>query len=171
MLEKLKTREFLNSTYFKEIYELLHSKELQEFLEKKQYKLEFKLHPIFKEYTNLFDLKKVKNIEINFNKTIIEEYKIFITDFSSFQFDFVKLKKPIIYFVPDMSEFKAGLHTYRELDAFGKLCLDSKDLLKEIKRIDKNNCSVDKKYLNRMDKFFVEIKNPCEVIYNEIKKA
>ncbi len=172
---KLKTNIFLNSTYFKEIYAFLHSKELQEFLEKNDYKLDFKLHPIFKDYSHLFELRNVKNIEISFGKTKIEEYKIFITDFSSFQFDFVKLKRPIIYFVPDMVEFKAGLHTYRELDlkyedAFGKLCLDSKDLLNEIKRIDKNNCKIDSKYLKRMDKFFLDIKNPCDEIYNELIK-
>ena len=76
--------------------------------------------------------------------------------------------------MPDMKEFVAGLHNYRELDlkyedAFGKLCLESKELIKEMERIVKNDCKVDRKYKTRMNKFFLEIKNPCNDIYNELK--
>lgn len=171
---KLRKNDFINSKFYKEIYEFLHSKELHKFLEKNKFVLEFKLHPIFKDYSPLFEIKDNKYININFNKTDVTEYKIFITDFSSFQFDFVKLERPIIYFMPDMKEFVAGLHNYRELDlkyedAFGKLCLESKELIKEMQRIVKNDCIVDKKYKTKMDKFFLEIKNPSDVIYDELK--
>ena len=171
---KLRKNDFINSKFYKEIYEFLHSKELNKFLEKNKFILEFKLHPIFKEYSSLFDIKDNKYITINFNKTDVTEYKIFITDFSSFQFDFVKLERPIIYSMTDMKEFIAGLHNYRELDlkyedAFGKLCLESKELIKEMERIVKNDCKVDRKYKTRMNKFFLEIKNPCNDIYNELK--
>lgn len=172
---KLKKNDFINSKFYKEIYEFLHSKELNKFLEKNKFILEFKLHPIFKEYSELFEIKNNKYIDINFNKTDVTEYKIFITDFSSFQFDFVKLERPIIYFMPDMKEFKSGLHTYRKLDlkyedAFGKLCLQSNEVLKEIERIVKNNCKVDKKYKDRMNKFFLKLKNPCDDIYDELRE-
>lgn len=172
---KLKKNDFINSKFYKEIYEFLHSKELNNFLEKNKFILEFKLHPIFKEYSSLFDIKNNKYIDINFDKTDVTEYKIFITDFSSFQFDFVKLERPIIYFMPDMKEFKAGLHNYRELDlkyenAFGKLCLKSEELIEEMQRIIKNDCKVDKKYKDRMKKFFLKIDNPCCDIYNELKE-
>ena len=136
---------------------------------------DFKLHPIFKEYAYLFKLKDVENVSLNYDKTIVSDYKIFITDFSSFQFDFVKIKRPIIYFLPDMKEFKAGLHSYRNLDlkyedAFGKLCLDSDELIKEMNKITKNNYKPEKKYIDRMDKFFLEIKNPTDKIYKDIKE-
>lgn len=172
---KLKKNEFINSNFYKEIYNFLNSDELNNYLKENNLKLDFKLHPIFKGYSNLFNLNNNENIELNFNKINIYEYKIFITDFSSFQFDFVKLKRPIIYFMPDMSEFKAGLHTYRELDlnyedAFGKLCLTSNELIKEMKNITKNDYKLQKKYLDRMNNFFIEIKNPCEDIYNNLKE-
>ena len=88
---------------------------------------------------------------------------------------FVRLKRPIIYFMPDMKEFKAGLHTYRELDlkyedAFGNLFTTCDGLFEELKRIIDNNCNVDQKYLDRMDDFFLEINNPKEDIYNCISK-
>ena len=171
----LKKKQFLNSTFYKEIFDFLHSKELKDYLNKNKLILDFKLHPIFKEYGSLFELKDIENINLNFDKTNIYEYKLFITDFSSFQFDFVKLQRPIIYFVPDMKEFKAGLHTYKELDlkyedAFGKLCLTSTSLLEEMKKINKNNYKVEKDYLNRMEKFFFDIKNPTEEIYQILMK-
>lgn len=170
---KLKKNDFINSNFYKEIYNFLHSDELSKFLKDSKLTLDFKLHPIFRDYSNLFDLRKIKNISLNFEKTNVCEYKIFITDFSSFQFDFVKLYRPIIYFMPDMKEFKAGLHTYRELDldykdAFGKLCLTNKALLNEIKRISKNEYKVDKKYIKKMNEFFLDLNNPCDDIYKEL---
>ena len=43
----------------------------------------------------------------------IEDYKMFITDFSSFVFDFACLCRPVLYFVPDYGQFKAGMNHYR----------------------------------------------------------
>ena len=171
----LREKEFLASDFYKEEYSFLHSAFLRELLEKENYTLEFKLHPIFKQYSKFFELDDLERVSLSFSETKIEEYNIFITDFSSFQFDFVKLRRPIIYFVPDMKEFKAGLHTYRELDlkyedAFGNLCLTGNDLLKELERIIRNKSKVDKKYLNRMNKFFIDIDNPCKKIYESISK-
>ena len=171
----LKKKQFVASTFYKEMYEFLHSKELHNYLKDNNLVLDFKLHPIFKDYGHLFELKDVENVNLNFDKTDIYEYKLFITDFSSFQFDFVKLQRPIIYFMPDIKEFKAGLHTYRELDlqyedAFGKLCLTSTELLEEMAKINKNNYKVEKKYLDRMNKFFLDINNPTENIYKELIK-
>ena len=77
--------------------------------------------------------------------------------------------------MPDMVEFKAGLHTYRELDlayedAFGKLCLTSDELLKEISELIENKFKMKSTYKKRMDTFFTVAKNPCEKIYKELKK-
>ena len=77
--------------------------------------------------------------------------------------------------MPDIKEFNAGLHSYRELDlkyedAFGNLCLTSDELIKEMKKITKNDYNPDKKYLNRMSEFFIEIDNPTEKIYREVTK-
>lgn len=168
---KLKKKEFLESSFYKEIYSFLHSERLQKLLKDNSYELDFKLHPIFEGYADLFDLDNVDNVK--FGGTDISEYKIFITDFSSFQFDFVKLKRPIIYFLPDMQEFKAGLHTYRKLDldykdAFGKLCLTDEELFKELNKIISKKATVPSKYLKRMETFFLDINDPCEEIYENV---
>ena len=170
---ELKDKEFINSAFFNKINTFLHSQELQDLLEKYDLEFDFKLHPIFKEYRHHFDIDDVNRVDINFDKTILEEYKLFITDFSSFQFDFVQLNRPIVYFMPDKKEFDAGLHSYRELDlkhedAFGKLCLDSQDLLDELKKIVENDFNIEEPYASRMQNFFTIAEDPCEKIYQSL---
>ena len=87
---------FLNSGYFREINDFLHSEELQKLLEDSNMELEFKLHPIFKEYRKHFNVEDVPHVTINFDKIVLADYKVFITDFSSYQFDFVKYVRPIL---------------------------------------------------------------------------
>ena len=98
---------FINSMEF------LTSKELLYVLEKNDIILDYKLHPIFEPYEKCFEKAKSKNVTVSIGGTDLSKCKAFITDFSSFQFDFVRLARPIIYFMPDILEFKAGLHSYR----------------------------------------------------------
>ena len=170
-VRRLKTSMFLKSKYYKEMNEFLNSEKLINLLKENNLELDFQIHPIFREYQKYFKLsddriKIVKN-------TNISDYKILITDFSSFQFDFVALKRPIIYFMPDMEEFKAGLHSYRELDlpyekAFGKLTMDQEDLINKLEEIINNNCTDDEEYLNREKEFFIDFSNSQEKLYNEL---
>ena len=172
---ELKTQEFLNSKYFKEIYDFLHSKELKKYIEDNNLNFIFKLHPIFSEYLKHFKLEKLKYIKTTNENVDINQYILFITDFSSFQFDFVKAKIPIIYFLPDEYEISCGLHTYRTLDlkyedAFGTLCKTKKELFTEMNKIKDNNFKVANKYEKRMETFFYDIKNSQEKIYQYLIK-
>ncbi len=165
---------FLKSNFYKKINDFLNSDEIVKILERENMTLEFKLHPIFRGYKDLFTFNS-KRISISFDEIDPKEYAIFITDFSSFQFDFAKLQIPIIYFMPDKEEFDAGLHSYRELDlkqedAFGEVCYDDKELLKEIDKIIKNKCNPSKKYQKRMAEFFIETDRPCDMIYDTLIK-
>lgn len=167
--------QFLNSDYFKEINTFLHSKELQKLLEENDLELDFKLHPIFKQYKKHFEVENVPRVDINFEKTILGEYKIFITDFSSYQFDYVKLVRPIVYFLPDPVEMRAGIHSYRSLDlkyedAFGELCLTSEKLLEQLEDIINNGFNVREPFKSRMENFFNIDSDPCEKIYQEMIK-
>ena len=118
----------------------------------------------------MFDInnKRIKIIDEVKNE---EDYSLFLTDFSSFSFDYVWLQRPIIYFIPDREEFEAGLNYYRELDisfenGFGNYYYDSKDVICEIERIIKRNLIPDDKYLKRMKAFFLPIKKCTDTIYD-----
>lgn len=171
----LKDQEFLASDFYKQIYQFLHSDQLNQLLNQYQLTLDFQLHPIFKPYQKHFQLEDVENVNLNFEKHDLSEYRIFITDFSSYQFDYVMLKRPILYFLPDEKEVMAGLHSYRSLDlkyedAFGCLCHTSDHLLLELKQIIENDFQPQEPYLTRMKEFFSVDQDPSEKIYQELIK-
>ena len=103
-----------------------------------------------------------------------DEYKICITDYSSFVFDFVYLNRAIIYFMPDLKEFKAGMNDYRELDipfekGFGEFTQSESELCSAIQRIIDNSGEPISPYKERnADFFFDKDKNACDKIYDFI---
>lgn len=163
---------FINSSYYKKINDVLNDSKLINKLEKNNITLNFKLHPIFKGYKNLFKTQS-DHIVVDCDDAELGKYKMFITDFSSFQFDFIKYDRPILYFLPDEMEFKGGLHSYRKLDlkykdAFGDLYLDSSELVDRIiKEID-SNFENSPKYSTRMNNFFLPVKNHREELYKSL---
>ena len=165
---------FLSSDYFKGINSFLNNRQLETILEKYGLTLDFKIHPIFVPYLPLFENT---NERVNFITEQIkeEEYKIVITDFSSFIFDFVYLKRPIIYYVPDYTDFKAGMNQYWELDipfdkAFGKLVLTENALIKEIEKICINGFEAEEIYKERAQGFFIENSSCTEELYKYLSK-
>lgn len=165
---------FEKSDYFQKINEAFQSEELIELLEKNNLTLDFNLHPIFKDVSNLFNIKSDR-IKIKEDTVHLEEYKIFITDFSSYVFDYAFLNRPIIYFIPDLDYFKSGNHTYNSLDlkledGFGDTVLNSKQLVNEISKIIDRDFKPEQIYKTRMDNFFVKRGDHAERLYNELLK-
>ena len=166
---------FLKSKYYIETMDFLKNKRLLNLLKEKNIILDYKLHPIFEPYVNYFKKAECNNITVSIGNTDLNKCKAFITDFSSFQFDFVRLARPIIYFVPDIDEFNAGLHNYRELDlkyedAFGRLCLTGDELVDEIIKTVNNNFEAEAIYKERMEKFFFNIKYRKDRLYDILKE-
>ena len=96
---------------------------------------------------------------------------MFITDFSSFVFDFVYLQRAILYFVPDYLEFRSGIYPYRDLDlpfeeAFGELTITPEDAVRALGRILENGAVPEEMYRQRMDGFFLhDGGDNCERLY------
>lgn len=164
---------FLESEFYKETQKFLNSKELADMLEKYDFTLNFKLHPIFKKYEYLY---KFENKRIKVGADLPEsEYKVFITDFSSYVFDFVYVKSSIMYFVPDYIKFKSGMNLYRELDfkfdnGFADFTQTSEETLKKLEVILKNGGTPSKDKLKKMDTFFIHNdKNQRDRLYKALK--
>lgn len=160
----------LKSDYYIKFMEFLSSEELHRILEENDLYLDVKLHPIIKDAKNLFNIE-CDRICLADETVDLEDYKIFITDFSSFVFDFVYLNRPILYFVPDMEQFKSGMNHYRELDlpfedAFGHLVLEAEDAVNEVRRIVDNKYEAEPVYRQRMENFFYDEENYAEALYN-----
>lgn len=162
----------LKSDFYKEINNVLKSEKLYKLLKDNDLVFDFKVHPIFTDYIKYFYCNDRITVSVGDIKP--EEYKMLITDFSSVQFDYVFLKRPIMYFIPDMDQIKSGMHTYRKLDlkhedAFGELYTNSQEFIDAIASYISSDFKTKKKYLDRMDNFFFEVDDPCEIIYEETK--
>ena len=164
---------FLESIFYQETQRFLNSPELKRILEEHDFYLDFKLHPILKRYEHLY---QIQNDRVSLASPQVKEteYSVFITDYSSFLFDFVYLSKPIVYFVPDEELFRSGMSHYRELDmplddAFGDFALTAEDAVTALEKLLKNDCQLEAKYEEKMkDFFFYKDNNQRQRLYEAL---
>lgn len=167
---------FLESSFWKETKHLLESNALLELLEEHDYTLDIKLHPIFSVYKDEFEA--LSNDRIHLASSVKEsDYAVFVTDYSSWVFDFVYLKRSIAYFLPDDEEFSAGLNGYNQLDlpledGFGPLCKTADELLSALERILEQDGSPTPEYARKMDGFFLHYdNNQRDRLYEALMKS
>lgn len=163
---------FVESKYYLEMQKFLDDPRLTQLLEKNDLYLDFKIHPIFRPYLKFFTITSDR-VSIADNVVKDEEYALFITDFSSYTFNFAYLKRPIIYFVPDILEFEAGLNQYRRLDlpfeeAFGDFTTEVDQVIESVKTVVDHHFEVEEKYKKRMNEFYLPMEQCCEKIYRAI---
>ncbi|MEC4273414.1 glycosyltransferase [Adlercreutzia sp. R25] len=149
---------FLASDYYKEINAFLCDPRLTELLEKHDFHLDFRLHPLFKVYEELFDLGGNR---VHMAPACVSEadYAMAITDYSSYSFDFVYLKRALAYFIPDADLFFGGINHYSELDidlseAFGPFVKNADAMLDALEEFFANGALPLPLYQERMDGFF-----------------
>ena len=100
---------------------------------------------------------------------------MFITDFSSFVFDYACLSRPIMYFVPDYIQFTAGLGHYRKLDlpfedAFGRFTTDPEEAANIVIDAINSGFKVEDIYKERMDNFYYPLDNCADRLYDYINE-
>ncbi len=167
-----KEKAFLASDFYKITSAFLSDPRLIKVLKDNGYVLDFKLHPNFRCYDSLYNVdgETVRIAE----KTVDEfSYSVFITDFSSFVFDFIYLKRPVLYFIPDMELFEAGLNHYRKLDipledGFGELSTTCEKAVSDLIALVENDCVPEKKYVDRMNGLFFDVDDHAEALYKSL---
>lgn len=167
---------FFASSFWQETEAFLSSPQLGELLEEHDYELDIKLHPIFKVYNPVFERFVTDRVHL-VNDVSESDYRAFITDYSSWAFDFVYLKRTVAYFLPDEIEFKAGLNGYRELDlpledGFGPLSRTGQELIDTVSSIVLNDGKPDRAFRQRMENFFYHYDdNQCDRLYSELMRT
>ena len=132
--------------------------------------------------SNSFDFSKYDKFIYDVSKydDINELYIIsdlLITDYSSVFFDFANLKKPMIFYMYDLDDYKNNLRDfYFDLNILpGPIVKQEDDLIKEIKNIDNYDELYHDKYIKFNKKFNYlddgkSTERVVEVIFNETKK-
>ena len=174
IFESIHSDSFKLTEYFEYYNNLINDKRLLKFMEIYNYTGIFCLSKYFSaqwidfEKNTYFEIKDVCNL----HKLILNS-SLLITDYSSIFFDFGYLKKPIIYTQFDYMEYRKlqypeGYFKY-ENDGFGPIFTNINQTVDSIINHIKNNCSIEKKYLNRINSFFTFFdRHNSERIYKQI---
>lgn len=171
---------FKESDYFQNWFNLLNNKEFINIVESNNLKVCFYVHPKLNKFLSVFSSLDEHVMFLNsLNGDSIQEHlkkaSILITDYSSVFFDFAYMKKPAIYYQFDENKYYESHYTkayfdYRD-NGFGKVCIESRDVISELNDIISNKLVISDFYKDRCDKYFViNDTNNCERIYCAILK-
>ena len=123
----------------------------------KEYIILFRTHYFV---SNSFDFSKYKNFiyDVSNYDDINELYIIsdlLLTDYSSVFFDFANLRRPMLFYMYDLDNYKNNLRDfYFDLDILpGPIVKQDDDLIKEIKNINNYNATYHDKYIKFNEKF------------------
>lgn len=170
---------FEHSKYFKYWNELLNSKELVKFIEDNNLEIIFYPHRNMQPFLQSFKTNS-KNIKIASWKEydiqkLLKESAIMITDYSSVALDFAYMKKPIIYYLFDIDDFRKGQYATGYFDyknsGFGNFGTDCENIISLLKNAYNEGFKITNENEKIIDEFFpIQDKNNCKRIYEEIRK-
>jgi len=130
-LKNISPSEFEESKFFKGFKSLLLDDKLNDLLNSKDIELAVYIHINMREYANVLSREirseniKFLDLEDNLQEEIIES-NILITDYSSIAWDFLYLRKPVLFFRTDIDEYEKYRGSYVNLndETFGPVTDD-----------------------------------------------
>lgn len=167
-----------DSSYYRFYNALLHNEKLLSSARANGYKLCFYPHALMNGITPMFG--KLDDVFLDPAKFTYTDLfckgALMLTDYSSTQFDFGYLKKPVVYTHFDKEEFFSS-HTYvpgyfsYEEDGFGEVVYDLESTVDLLVEYMETGCQLKPKYLERIEGFYAYTdKNNSLRILEEIKK-
>ncbi len=178
-LSRSTNESFKASEYFCNIGGLIQNARLKELLEKYDYQLIFYPHFEVQKYLNLFPGNSERIVLASFEKfdvqKLLVDCDLLITDYSSVQFDFSYMGKPIILFQFDRNAYRSGHQGMGyfdpDRDGFGPVGLDIESVVEKVENYLAKNCELEEVYRMRIKEFFKysDVKN-CERNYNAIQE-
>lgn len=169
---------FTESCFYKFYDALLNNENLINYLEEKGYRLCLCMHPLLKKSVPLFQHENSRFLVLDDKyRDVFAWSNLIISDYSSAIFDFLYLKKPIIYAHSDREEFFSN-HVYSkgyldyETQGFGEVEYDLNGTITRIMEYVENGCTLKDLYRNRIERFFAyNDQNNCRRVYERILSA
>ena len=169
---------FAESDYVRCYRELMNHPRLQQRAQELGYTLQFKIHPTCMAEADAFRFNERVQL-VPANTSYAELYSrssLIVTDYSSSIYDFVYLRKPVMYYQFDADMFFSGAHSYEkgdfeyERDGFGEVTYRLEDAVDAIIRYMETDCALHAPYDKRIeDTFPNRSQNHCELLYQKIK--
>ncbi len=165
---------FIHSDYYKIYNGLINDERLISTAKEYGYRIVYLLHPAMS--SQLVDFEKSDGVDIiaaagdmSYEK-ILTESSLMVTDYSGVQFDFAYMKKPLVYYHPDVlpPQYEAGGLDYETM-GFGPICRNHEQIVAELCEYIKNSCVMKDMYKERVDDFFeYSDHNNCARIYEKV---
>ncbi|MGY1708098.1 CDP-glycerol:glycerophosphate glycerophosphotransferase [Geodermatophilus sp. SYSU D00758] len=173
---------FLSSDYARHWLAFLQSEELAEIARRHGARIALLPHPHpgmagllrgagVPEYVQLLDWK-----DIDFQDVLVRSL-VFITDYTSAAFDAALLRKPVLYYQFDRTQFFGGGHQWRrgyfdyDRDGFGPIALSHDDAIAGVEKIAANDFGLEAEFAQRMDSTFDEVDgNACYRVFKAISQ-
>lgn len=168
--------QLINSEYYSRFKDLLSDERLISSAKENGYEIILKPHPLMYKFIDYFDTDSYVKVD-NFTKhhDILCDSALMVTDYSSVAFDFVYLKKPVIYY-----QYEGGEDHHFDISTvltddnsmeFGPIIKDQDELINKIIYYMENDCIMEDIYKERVDKFFkYNDKNNSKRVYDWIKE-
>ena len=170
---------FEQSEYFKKYNSFLNSENLLKLLEEYDFELifypHFEVHRFLDCFSTGSERVQIADFKNNDVQDLLINSDILITDYSSVFFDYAYMRKPMIFFQYDESEFRQGHYRkgYFEYsrDAFGDIARTEDEVVECLRHILQNSLKPDKVYLDKMNSFFrFDDTENCKRNFEEICK-
>ena len=155
----LYNEEFKNSLYYKMYAEILSDPKVIETARQTGYKLIMFLHPTLSEQTCDFEKNDVVDSlsctqDIDY-VTIMKQSDLMVTDYSSVQYDFAYMRKPVLYFhAPELPYWRKINFDYEKL-GFGEICRNTGEMADLLCEYMLQDCKLKPYYEERIDDFFI----------------
>ncbi len=174
-LEDMPEDEFLKTEYFERYHELISSNALNSFLKESNLIIRFLLHPKIAHYlTNFASVQSnimIADAQCFSIRDLLQRSKILITDYSSVAWDFVYLKKPVVFYQFDQDEYKKYQGAYLDFsnDMPGIVAQNERDLVLSLRSL-MNRIDENKQPEELYQTYFRGLQeNPSEKIYSTIR--
>ena len=169
--------EVKESLYVKRWQSLLSNPNLATLAQEYDIDVIFYPHQLMQKYVSMFSSGSKRIIIADYKhydvQPLLKESCLLVTDYSSIQFDFAYMTKPLMYYQFDEKEafekqFGHGYFDYRK-NGFGEVVTREEDLINLIDGYLKGGCALKPLYKDRIEGFFpLHDNHNCERIYKEI---
>ncbi|MBR2315007.1 MAG: CDP-glycerol glycerophosphotransferase family protein [Clostridia bacterium] len=168
---------FTQSDFYKFYNAVVNDERLLSTAEERGYTIAFLPHPNMAEAMHYFSFDDRVTVYDSTKKyaEVFTESSLLVTDYSSAVFDFVYMRKPVVYCQFDRERFFSGEHNYiqgyfdYERDGFGEVEYDASATVDRIIEYMQSGCRMKEKYLSRADSFFAfNDRNNCKRVYEHI---
>lgn len=164
--------DLIHSEYYMRWNNLLNNEKLIDYANEKGYEIVYKPHPNSLKFLELFNTDNVHVDNERRFHDILCESALMITDYSSVNFDFAFLKKPIIYYqYGDDYHFQGDSLIDEDASTFGEIIKDEDVLIEKIIEYIDNDCRMEDRFVDKVERFFkFNDRNNSKRVYDWITK-